>query len=256
MRIFESHAHYDDMRYNSDRDELLASLKDFGVEYVINVGADMQSSVKSLNFCNKYTFFYAAVGVHPHEAESMTDADIDILREMAKNPRAIAIGEIGLDYFYDHSPRDIQLARFKDQLKIAEELKKPVIIHSRDASQQTYDVLAESSAGENGGVIHCFSQSAEMAVEYVKLGFHIGIGGVVTFPKARNVVEAVEKTPMEKLLVETDCPYLSPAPHRGERNSSQYLRHIINKISEIKQISPEEVAEITTANAKQLFGII
>lgn len=252
---FESHAHYDDARFDCDREILLGEvLPKAGVSYVINSGSNMAASKIGIELAEKYDYIYAAVGVHPHEAESMTDKDLSTLEEYAKHPKVIAIGEIGLDYYYDHSPREIQVKRFLDQLEVANRTGLPVIIHSRDAAQETFGILKEAGIGKAcGGVIHCYSGSAEMAAEYVKMGFYIGIGGVVTFKNARNICEVVEKIPLDKLLLETDCPYLSPEPNRGGRNDSQNLSYICRKIAKIKQVSIEETAKITLENGLRLF---
>lgn len=251
---FESHAHYDDRKYDKDRDELLTKMhEEDGVDYIINVGADMRSSKKSVKLSEKYDFIYAAVGIHPHDADTMNDKDLDTLYEYCNHDKVVAIGEIGLDFYYDHSPRDVQRECFKKQLRICENVTKPVIIHSRDASQECFDIIKASNVRK--GVIHAFSGSVEMAKEYIKMGFHIGIGGVLTFKNAKSLVEVVENIPIESILIETDAPYLSPEPHRGTRNNSQNLTYVVNKIAQIKQISEEIVAEKTRKNALTLFAI-
>lgn len=248
---FESHAHYDDGRFKNDREEILNLLPSCGIDYVINVGCDMKSSRESIKMAEKYDYIYAAVGVHPHDAENMKESDLDEIRQMSNHKKVVAIGEIGLDFYYDNSPRDIQRYWFKRQLEIVKELNKPVIIHSRDASQETFDIIKES--GVKKGVIHCYSGSAQMAMDYVKMGFYIGVGGVVTFSNAKKLVEVVETIQLEQILIETDSPYLSPIPNRGKRNDSRNLQFVVEKIAKIKDISPEKVANITKLNAKQLF---
>ena len=248
---FESHAHYDDGRFKNDREEILNLLPSCGIDYVINVGCDMKSSRESIKMAEKYDYIYAAVGVHPHDAENMKESDLDEIRQMSNHKKVVAIGEIGLDFYYDNSPRDIQRYWFKRQLEIVKELNKPVIIHSRDASQETFDIIKES--GVKKGVIHCYSGSAQMAIDYVKMGFYIGVGGVVTFSNAKKLVEVVEAIQLEQILIETDSPYLSPIPNRGQRNDSRNLQFVVEKIAKIKDISPEKVANITKLNAKQLF---
>ncbi len=249
---FESHAHYDDERYDGDRDKLLSSLKDYGVDIVINAGATMDSSKKSIELSKKYPFIYAGVGVHPHDVKDMTEADIETLYNYCQNEKVVAVGEIGLDFYYDNSPRELQKYWFKKQLELAEQVDLPVIIHSRDASQLTFDIIKESKVRK--GVIHCFSGSPELALEYVKMGFYIGIGGVVTYSNAKNVVKTVEVLNLNNILIETDCPYLSPVPMRGKRNSSQYLNYICDKVGIIKQMPGEKVAEITSINGHRLFS--
>ncbi len=248
---FESHAHYDDERFDEDRDTLLASFPAEGIETVVNASSDIKSSKASIALSEKYPFFYAAVGVHPHEVENITEADIDELRELSKHPKVVAIGEIGLDYYYDLSPRDLQRHWFKRQLELADELKMPVIIHSRDAAQECFDIIKNSNV--RNGVIHCYSGSAEMAEEYIKMGFYIGVGGSLTFKNNKKGVETVERIPIEKILIETDSPYLAPVPYRGKRNDSRLLKYVVEKISQIKNIPENDICNITKNNAQNLF---
>ena len=246
---FDSHAHYDDERFDEDRE----SLREKGVDFIVNAAADMKSCHTSLALAEKYPFIYSSVGVHPHDAKDLTDADIEEMRKLAAHAKVVAIGEIGLDYYYDNSPREEQRKWFKVQLQLAKELDLPVIIHSREASQETFDMIMESGVKE--GVIHCFSGSYELAKEYVKRGFYLGIGGSLTFKNAKKTVEVVEGIDLDHLLIETDCPYLTPVPHRGERNDSSYLKFVVEKIAEIKGVSTDEVASISSKNAKKLFRI-
>lgn len=248
---FESHAHYDDERFDDDRDELLASFPAEGIETVVNSSSDVASSRASIALAEKYPFFYASVGVHPHEVAKMSDADIDTLRELSKHPKVVAIGEIGLDFYYDLSPRDSQRYWFKKQLSLAEELDMPIIVHSRDASQECFDIISASNVRK--GVIHCYSGSAPMAKDYADMGFYIGIGGSLTFKNNRKTVEVVEQLPLEKILIETDAPYLAPVPYRGRRNDSRLLKYVVEKISEIKNIPEKDICNITKNNAVQLF---
>lgn len=248
---FESHAHYDDERFDEDRDTLLASFPAEGIETVVNASSDIKSSKASIALSEKYPFFYAAVGVHPHEVENITEADIDELRKLSKHPKVVAIGEIGLDYYYDLSPRDLQRHWFKRQLELADELKMPVIIHSRDAAQECFDIIKNSNV--RNGVIHCYSGSAEMAEEYIKMGFYIGIGGSLTFKNNKKGVETVERIPIEKILIETDSPYLAPVPYRGKRNDSRLLKYVVERISQIKNIPENDICNITKNNAQNLF---
>jgi len=251
MSIFESHAHYDDARFDADRDALLRSLPENGIGRVINVGADMRSSEKSVDMAREYDFVYAAVGVHPHDAKSMTEADIPVLEGYCGLPKVVAVGEIGLDYHYDNSPREVQRRWFARQLELAGKVGKPVIIHSREAARETFDIIRES--GVRRGVIHCFSGSAEMALEYVKLGFYIGIGGVVTYKNSKQLKQAAAAVPLERILIETDCPYLSPEPKRGERNSSLNLKYVIGALACIKNVTEAEIEESTENNGFRLF---
>ena len=248
---FESHAHYDDERFDEDRDTLLASFPAEGIETVVNASSDIKSSKASIALSEKYPFFYAAVGVHPHEVENITEADIDELRELSKHPKVVAIGEIGLDYYYDLSPRDLQRHWFKRQLELADELKMPVIIHSRDAAQECFDIIKNSNV--RNGVIHCYNGSAEMAEEYIKMGFYIGVGGSLTFKNNKKGVETVERIPIEKILIETDSPYLAPVPYRGKRNDSRLLKYVVERISQIKNIPENDICNITKNNAQNLF---
>ena len=250
---FDSHAHYDDERFEEDRESLLEGMKEKGVDFIVNAAADLKSCKTSLALAEKYPFIYSSIGVHPHDVKDLTEADLGYMKQLAAHEKVVAIGEIGLDYYYDHSPRELQREWFMKQLLLAKELDLPVIIHSREASQETFDLIVESGVKE--GVIHCFSGSYELAKEYVKRGFYIGVGGSLTFKNARKTVEVVEGIGMEHILIETDCPYLTPVPHRGERNDSSYLKYIVEKISEIKHLSAEEVATISCQNAKSLFRI-
>ena len=250
---FDSHAHYDDERFDEDRMQLIESLSEKGVDWIINVAADMKSCYTSLELAKKYSFIYSSVGVHPHEVEGLTDADINKMEKLASEDKVVAIGEIGLDYYYDYSSREMQRTWFMKQLLMAKQLNLPVIIHSREASQETFDIIRESDVEE--GVIHCFSGSYELAKEYVKKGFYVGVGGSLTFKNAKKTVEVVEKIELDKILIETDSPYLTPVPYRGNRNDSSYLKFVVQKIAEIKGISEDEVARITSKNAKKLFRI-
>ena len=237
---FESHAHYDDRKFDNDRYELIKKIHEGGVSYIVNAASDIKSSLDGINLSHEFSFFYAAVGVHPHEVENMSEEDIQILRNYSKNEKVVAIGEIGLDFYYDFSPRDLQRKWFIRQLELAKELDMPVIIHSREASAECFDIIKES--GVKKGVIHSYSGSAQMALDYIKLGFYIGVGGIVTFKNAKKSVDTVSKIPLGKILIETDSPYLAPEPVRGSRNNSQNLKYICEKIAQIKQITPEEVA--------------
>ena len=254
---FESHAHYDDEAFDEDRDILLSSFKEKGIDYVINSASNIESSKFGLALSKKYDFLYASVGVHPHDAASLDEESFKELSSLAKEERAVAIGEIGLDFHYDFSPRDSQRYWFKKQLELAKTMDMPVIIHSREASQETFDMIKEANlserSGKGAGVIHCYSGSTEMALQYIEMGYYIGVGGVVTFSNSKKLVKVVKTIPLEKILIETDCPYLSPVPKRGKRNSSLYLPYIVDKISQIKEISHDETAEVTKLNAINLF---
>ncbi len=248
---FESHAHYDDVKFDNDRRELLERLTGDGIGYCINVGADMQSSQNSIAISEQYSYIFATVGVHPHEVHSCNAQTIQDLEAMASHKRVVAIGEIGLDLYYDLSPRNVQRHWFSEQLALASRLKLPVVIHSRDAAEETFNIIKASNIRQ--GVIHCYSGSAQMAEAYVALGFMIGVGGAVTFKNNRKLVETVERIPLENILIETDSPYLSPVPKRGERNDSTNLIYITEKIASIKDLSTNEVENVTYNNALRLF---
>lgn len=253
--FFDSHAHYDDKRFSKDRYKIIENAHKAGVEYIMNVGADLKTSADSIALAEKYPFVYAAVGVHPHDVKNLEEEDIEKLYGLANQDKVMAFGEIGLDYFYDKSERELQKEWFIEQMELAKELELPIIVHSRDAAKDTFDILRDYKGNMFGGVIHCFGGSAEQAKEYVKDGYYLGIGGVVTFKNAKKTVEVVREIPMDHLVIETDCPYLAPEPYRGKRNDSTYLKYIAETIAEIKNISAEEVARITTENAKKLYGI-
>lgn len=253
--IFDTHSHYDDEAFDQDRHELLGSLRDKGVGQLVNVGADMASSKEALALAKQYDFIHAALGVHPSEVADLTEADMDWIRSHASEEKVVAIGEIGLDYHWDEPEPAMQRKWFLRQIQLAREVQLPVIIHSRDAAAETMELLKETKAYECGGVIHCYSYSPEMAQEYVKMGYFIGVGGVVTFKNAKKLKETVKEIPLESIVLETDCPYLAPEPFRGKRNCSLYISYVAEKIAELKGISAEEVIRQTEENAKQLYQI-
>ncbi len=253
--IFDTHAHYDDARYDEDRDELLSSLKNGGVGALCNVSSDVESLDSSVALAEKYDFIYAAVGIHPSDCAEMDDTVIRRITDLAAGKKVVAIGEIGLDYYWPEPDHDIQKKWFERQLNLARELKMPVIIHSREAAEDTYDMMKALNAGDIGGVVHCFSYDVSYAKKYLDMGFFIGIGGVVTFKNAAALKEVAGYVPLSSIVLETDCPYLAPVPHRGERNSSLYLSHVADEIAGIKNISRSEVEEATWENAHKLYGI-
>ena len=252
MNIFDTHAHYDDKAFDEDRYELLDAMSKNNVKYIINQGTDVETSKFSIALAEKYDYVYAAVGIHPEEIykeESVTE-----IKKLIPHEKIVAIGEIGLDYHYDNTNKEDQLKYFIDQLNLANEVNLPVVVHSRDAQKDTLDTLKAIKIN-NSGVIHCFSGSLESAKEFLKLGYYLGFDGPITFKNTKNALEVLEYMPLDKILIETDAPYLTPTPFRGERNNSMYLTYVINKIAEIKKISPEEAANITMDNAKTLFKI-
>ncbi len=252
--IFESHAHYDSHQFDEDREQLLNSLPENGVGTVVNVCADWDSVTEVVDMVQNYPFMYAAVGLHPDEVGDLDDERFEFLKTQCQNEKVVAIGEIGLDYYWDNESHDVQTKWFVRQLELARELDLPVIIHSRDAAEDTLKIMKEHARGLRG-VIHCFSGSKEMAEEYVKMGFHIGIGGVVTFKNGKKLKEVAEVVPIEQILLETDCPYLAPEPYRGKRNCSIYISHIAQAIADIKGVTYEEVVAQTEQNGKLLFRI-
>lgn len=253
--IFETHGHYDDEQFDEDRERLIAEFLEKDIDKVMNVGADMQSSRNSVELAGKYPHFYAAVGVHPSEVGDLTEDDMQALKQMTlENPKVKAIGEIGLDYHFDDDPpMDVQKKWFIRQLELAQELGMPIIIHSRDAASDTMEILKDMDGGRNGGVIHCYSYSREQAREYIKMGFHIGVGGVVTFKNSRRLQEVVEDIPLEKIVLETDSPYMAPVPFRGTRNSALNIPYIAEKIAEIKGVPVQKVYDQTYANALKMY---
>lgn len=255
--IFESHAHYDDEQFDNDREELLTSMKENGIETIINVGSDFRGCEKTVELMNKYDFIYGAIGIHPSDIGDLNDDTCRWLEEKATLEKIVAIGEIGLDYYWDKE-EEVQKAQrewFEWQMELAKREGLSVVIHSRDAAEDTLKLMKGIHAEEIPGVIHCFSYSKEMAAEYVKMGYYIGIGGVVTFKNAKKVKEVAATVPMERILLETDCPYLAPEPNRGTRNSSLNLPYVAAEIAHIRGITLEEVIEATRRNAQRLFGV-
>ncbi len=250
--IFDTHAHYDDSRFDDDRSALLSSLREKGVSHIINCGCDLKSSVATVELTEKYDFIYAAVGVHAHEAEEATEGDLEKIGQLYNHKKVVAVGEIGLDYHYDFSPREKQLEIFEKQLLIANELDLPVIVHDREAHEDTMNLLKKYKPK---GVIHCFSGSVEMAKEAVRLGMYIGIGGAVTFKNAKKPVEVVEYLPIDRLLLETDAPYMTPVPFRGQRCDSSHIAYTAEKISKIKGTDVQALIDLCNENAKKLFSI-
>ena len=253
--IFESHAHYDSQQFDEDRDELLKSMPENGVGTIINSGANWDSVTEVVELAQKYPYVYAAVGMHPDEVGDLNEERFAYLKSQCQKDKVVAVGEIGLDYYWDNESHDVQKKWFIKQLDLARELDLPVIIHSRDAAADTLEIMKEHGQGLRG-VIHCFSYSIELAREYVKMGYHIGIGGVVTFKNGRKLKEIAAEIPLERILLETDCPYLAPVPFRGKRNDSHYISYVAQEIAELKGISYEEVVAQTEKNGKELFQVV
>lgn len=255
LSIFESHAHYDDDAFLEDRDELLASMPEHQIGTIINVGASISSSKKSVDLAHAYDFIYAAVGVHPNETGNLTNADMEWLKSCSSDKKVVAIGEIGLDYHWDEPSRDMQAHWFSRQLQVAKEVSLPVIIHSRDAAKDTADFMRAEHAEQLRGVIHCYSYSKESARDYLEMGYYFGIGGVITFQNAKKLKECAAYLPLDRILLETDSPYLAPVPYRGKRNCSLYLPYIAQAIADLKQRKVEDIIAATRENAQNLFGI-
>ena len=252
--IFETHAHYDDEQFDEDREQLLAGLQEAGIETVVNVGATLEGCLSTIRLAEQYPFIYAAVGVHPDEVGTLDEEKFSWLKEKLSHEKVVAVGEIGFDYYWDQESHEVQKKWFLRQLEAAREAGLPVIIHSREAAADTLEMMKEYGQ-DLKGIIHCYSYSVEHAREYVKMGYLLGIGGVVTFKNARKLKEVVEEIPLEALVLETDCPYLAPVPNRGKRNSSLNLPLIAEEIAAIKQISREEVITQRRENARKLFGV-
>lgn len=254
--IFETHAHYDDEKFNEDRDGLIRSFAQNGIEFVVNIGSSAESCCSTVKLTKQYDFLYAALGVHPSEVQYITDEFFDWLeQEIKTNHKVRAVGEIGLDYYWQEPEHNLQKEWFERQIELAKRLHKPLVIHSRDAAKDTYDIMSAMECEEIGGVIHCFSYSVEEAKKYLDMGFYIGIGGVITFKNAKKLRAVTEYVPLDRILLETDSPYLAPEPNRGKRNTSLNLTYIAEKIAEIKNVSYKEVVEKTYENARRMYGI-
>lgn len=252
--IIDTHAHYDDEQFDADREKLLSSMRENGIEAIVNVGASLASCEKAMELARRYPHIYAAVGVHPDEVGSLNEETFAMLESWCREEKVVAVGEIGLDYYWDKEAHEVQREWFVRQLDLARRMQLPVNIHSRDAAEDTFQIMRDHAAGIPG-IIHCFSGSKEMAVEYVKCGFLIGVGGVVTFKNARKLKEVVETIPLSSIVLETDCPYLAPVPNRGKRNDSTNLCYVAKEIAKIKGISYDEVTEQTTQTARAFYHI-
>lgn len=251
--IFETHAHYDDAKFDTDREMLLADLPQRGISPVINVGSSIATTKTTLSLAQEYPFLYAAVGVHPSDVDDLNDDTYVWLRQQTTLQKTVAVGEIGLDYYWPEPDHETQKKWFLRQLDLAREIRKPVIIHSRDAAKDTVDLMTEARAEEIGGVIHCYSYTKETAKIFLDMGFYFGIGGVLTFKNAKKLKEAVEYIPMDRIVLETDCPYLAPEPNRGKRNSSLNIPYVIAAMAQIKEITEEEVRKAAWDNSLKLY---
>lgn len=253
--LFDSHAHYDDSRFDLDRFDVLDKMRENNVGLIMNACAAMSDIDRILEMCNRYDFMYGAVGVHPSDCAELSETDMDRLKRESTHNKIKAIGEIGLDYYYDDVPRDLQRHWFSRQIELAKEVKLPIIVHDRDAHQDTVEIMRNSGARDVGGVLHCFSGSCDMARDVMNMGFYIAFGGTLTFKNARRAVEVAEYVPIDRILIETDSPYLAPVPERGKRNDSTLVKYVAEKLAEIKGLDVKEVERITFENAKKCFNI-
>lgn len=254
--MIDSHTHLDDEAFEGDREEIIKSLKDNGIELVVNNSSDKVSIENSVNLANKYENIYAAIGIHPHDAKTYNEEIENRIIELSKNEKVVAIGEIGLDYYYDNSPRDVQREVFKRQIALAAKLKKNIVIHSRDAAGETFEILKEAHEKHDfTALIHCFSQSVEIMKEYIKMGDYIALGGAVTFKNAKTPKEVAKEVDLNHLLLETDCPYMTPVPNRGKRNEPKYVNLVCDYIAELRGMESSELERITAENTKRFFGI-
>lgn len=253
--IFDTHAHYDDEAFDEDRDELLSCMAAGGIAKIVNIGSSFEANEKTLKLAREYDFIKAAFGLHPEFADQLNEENFKRIEELCRLDECVAVGEIGLDCYWPEPDVSIQKPWFERQMDLARRIGKPIVVHSRDAAQETYEMMKAAGAGDIGGVVHCFSYSKEMAKLFVDMGFYIGVGGVITFKNGKKLKEVVEYIPLEHIVLETDCPYLAPVPFRGKRNSSLLLPHVVEVISEIKGIFREEVEHITWNNAHKLYRL-
>lgn len=255
MNLIDSHAHLQDEAFAGELEQVLERAQQAGLEKIICVGYDYETSVQALDIARRYSQVYAVVGVHPHDASTLTPDIVEKLYQLARQPKVVAIGEIGLDFYRDLSPRDRQQAAFVEQIKIARELYLPVVIHDRDAHQEVLDIIKREKAGKNGGVMHCYSGHLPLAVELMKEGFYISLAGPLTYKNARKTQEVAARVPLDRLLVETDCPYLSPEPFRGKRNEPARVKYMAEKVAELRHKDLEEIAYLTNLNTMNVFRI-
>jgi TatD DNase family protein len=253
--LFDTHAHLNAEQYHDDLVEVIERAQNEGVSTMVVVGFDRPTIERTMELAEKYEFIYACVGWHPVDAIDMKDEHLLWIEELAAHPKVVALGEMGLDYHWDKSPKDIQQEVFRRQIRLAKKVKLPIVIHNREATADIVEILKEEGAEEVGGIMHCFSGSAETAKECVKMNFFISLGGPVTFKNAKKPKEVAAEIPLDKLLIETDCPYLAPHPYRGKRNEPSFVKLVAEQIADIKGLTYEEVAEATTRNAKKLFAI-
>ncbi|WP_408008866.1 TatD family hydrolase [Pseudalkalibacillus sp. A8] len=253
--LFDTHAHLNAVQFDDDREEVIQRALDEGVSHIVVVGFDRETIKGALDLAEGYDFIYAAVGWHPVDAIDMTEEDLKWIKELASHPKVVALGEMGLDYHWDKSPKDIQMEVFRKQIRLAKKVNLPIVIHNREATEDVVRILEEENAAEVGGIMHCYSGSLEIAKKCMDMNFYISFGGPVTFKNAKKPKEVAAEIPMDRILIETDCPFLSPHPLRGKRNESSYVKYIAAQIAELKGMSIEEIAQKTSDNAFRLFGI-
>ncbi|MBM7606582.1 TatD DNase family protein [Metabacillus crassostreae] len=253
--LFDTHAHLNAIQYEEDLEEVIQRAVSENVTHIVVVGFDRQTITKAMELTNNYDMIYAAVGWHPVDAIDMTDEDLAWIKELSAHPKVVAIGEMGLDYHWDKSPKDVQKDVFRKQIKLAKEVNLPIIIHNRDATEDVVSILQEENASEVGGIMHCFTGSAEVAKQCLEMNFYISFGGPVTFKNAKKPKEVAKEIPMDRLLIETDCPYLTPHPFRGKRNEPSYVKYVAEQIAELREMDYEEFAQKTSDNARKVFGI-
>ncbi len=253
--LFDTHAHYDDEAFDGDREALLEALPANGIARVVNVGSSLAACRRTIELTERYDYIYAALGIHPSDTAELDEVSFGWLRQQCRLPKCVAVGEIGLDYYWDEPDREVQKAWFVRQLQLARECGKPVVIHSRDAARDTLDIMTAEKAGEIGGVLHCYSYTRETAKAVLDMGFYFGIGGVLTFKNAKKLKGAVEYIPLERMVLETDCPYLAPTPYRGKRNCSLYLPYVAAAMAQIKGVDEETVRRAVWENACRLYGL-
>jgi TatD DNase family protein len=254
--LIDTHTHLDDARYNDDRDAMIARAREAGVEAFVTIGCDLATSRAAVALATQHQFVYASIGVHPHEVKHISEGWYDEFRRLVKNKKVVAYGEIGLDYHYNHSSPKEQRERFREQIQLAREMNLPIIIHTREAQDDTMTILKEEKASEIGGVFHCFSGDAWLANDALDLGFYLSFSGILTFQNATMLRDIAKHTPLDRVLIETDCPYLTPVPHRGKRNEPAYVAHVAQQLAAIHpELSLEQIEQRTTENAKRLFRI-
>lgn len=254
MKLIDTHAHLDFNNYNKDREKVLNRAAQIGVEKIVNIGADLAGSRRGVKLAEKYENVYAAVGIHPHEADTVNKRSLAEIKDLAASPKVKAIGECGLDFYYDNSPRKIQKEAFKKQLHLALELELPVVIHSRDSAAETLEILDETADFSQNLIFHCYAYGPEVIEEIIKRDYYVAFGGLITFNTAQPIRDALKKMPLDRILLETDAPYLTPSPNRGKRNEPSYLKYIVKKAARIKGITAEELGRITTENAERIYN--